>query len=155
MNNENTEEVVRIRLELTEVKTNLRHAEVTIRDKTQEADKINSILKEKDERLKHTIEELNNLNTTYEVLKERHRQIVIKLAQKEKERNKKKTTRVLRSLIISTLFLLSTVLIGFGVNTLTSNHPNPVGWVMICLSAITYIYATYETVSFTTGENKQ
>src|SRR5437016_3496084 len=117
MNNENAEEVVRIRLELTEVKTNLRHAEITIRDKTQEFDKVNTILKENEEKLKRTIEELNSLNTTYEVLKERHRQIVIKLAQKEKNIIKQKTTVVLRSLITSALFLLSTVLAGFGINT--------------------------------------
>ncbi len=154
MNNENAEEIVRIRLELTEVKTNLRHAEITIRDKTQEFDKVNTILKENEEKLKRTIEELNSLNTTYEVLKERHRQIVIKLAQKEKNIKKQKTTVVLRSLITSALFLLSTVLAGFGINTLTSINSNPVGWVMICLAAITYVFATYESISFTTGESK-
>ena len=74
MREDNSDEILRTKLDLAEIRIKLRHAEAIIIEKTQEIDKVNTKLNMQEGELKRTVQELNSLNTVYEVTKERLRQ---------------------------------------------------------------------------------
>ena len=84
MKDNNSDDAVRIKLDLVEIRVNLRHAEAKILEKTQELEKVHTNFSQRDGELKRTIQELNNLNTIYEVTKEKLKQAEAKISQKEK-----------------------------------------------------------------------
>ncbi len=147
-------EIHRLRSELIEIRVRFWHKEKELFERTQELEVARNQLSKQDGELKRTIQELNTLNTTFEVQKERLRRREEELVERDRKVAKKKTAIRLQAVLTSMLFLLSTVLASFGVNMLTATTPNQAGWIMIALASIAYLIATLITFLLTTeGSN--
>ena len=70
---------------------------------------------------------------------------------KDREIAKKKKRGVFPSLLISIVFLVSTVLFGFGVNLVTSGTLPYLGMGMMLLGFVTYVVATVLAAHFAGG----
>ena len=93
--------------------------------------------------VKETKEELNNLKTDLAVSKE----------QLKEERKKNKDSKFYK-LLVNLLFLLVTILCGFGINMLTSNPPNSIGYFLIAFAVFAYIIASGMTYFRIGGSTK-
>lgn len=146
MTDDNPNELFKTQLEVT--RSNLKHTEERLFEKTQECDKALVNLRTQEGRHQRTIEELNTLNEKFVRLEERYlgleeklKQAQANLSQKEKKVAKRKASIILQTILIDILFLLSTILASFGVNILTLTTPSPLGWIAIGLAVAAYFVA--------------
>ena len=123
-------------------------------EQRQTLEKLYVSLGEQTSEIRKITKENNELKIELEVTKQKlkHTQEAVLLTGK-KSTQKKKTVR-LQSFLASLLFLLATILCGFGINLLTSTPPNLLGWIMIALSAIVYVIAAFMT-NFVVLEGEQ
>ena len=102
------------------------------------------------QQLKFT-DELNLLDKQLE-LKKQELLFLQKAIEKSKEKTAKKSgASKLQSILANLVFLSSTILVGFGINSLTSIHNNPQGWIMIILGIFFYFIGTIMTTYLVSG----
>lgn len=107
----------------------------------------------KDKELARTNQELRNLKVQREVLQRSLYETQLELKDtrvnleltKSREEVKRQGTRF-QILIASLIYLISTILAGFGVNLVTATSPNSTGYIILALSALLYLLATFTTV---------
>lgn len=141
-------------IQLEVMKKRWKSSDEKLYEQRQTLEKLYVSLGEQTSEIRKITKENNELKIELEVTKQKlkHTQEAVLLTGK-KSTQKKKTVR-LQSFLASLLFLLATILCGFGINLLTSTPPNLLGWIMIALSAIVYVIAAFMT-NFVVLEGEQ
>lgn len=134
------------------LKENARFSEERLRQKEQALEKALFNLSRKDAELKRTIEEQNTLKIELAVTNQKLKYEVEINSLLKQNAIKKSTVTKFQAFMVSLLFLVSSLLVGFGINFLTGTPPNSTGWVLIVLAGIVYIIAALLTSFLTGGE---
>ena len=149
MSSQESNEAHQLRMDLAVTKERLRHADAKIEQLTNEVEQLRDSSKRKDSDIQRRDDEYNRLNTILEVTKEKLKQTETALAQKNQSIKKKNRSLKLQAFLSSVLYLLATILTGFGINMITSAQSNPVGVTMIILGVVTYMIGTAMTIWIT------
>lgn len=150
-------EVLKERLRYLEKRDNLRLKYLEERNDLQKKEIEQHLisLERKEIDLQKLTEEKIELKIAFEVERQKTKHLEEIVVQNKKKQGGKTVNTRVRGFSTSILFLIASILAGFGINMLTSMPPNSEGWLPIAMSIIAYIIATLLTTFLASeGENE-
>lgn len=134
------------------LKENAKFSEERLRQKEQELKETLFNLGRKESELRQTIEEQNKLKIELAVANQKLKYEIELRSLLKQNVIKKTTVAKFQAFMTSLLFLVSSLLVGFGINFLTGTPPNSTGWILIAFAGIVYVIAALLTTLLAGGE---